>query len=121
VTIWVVVYFPAPDDRDSPFKYILGLSDVTDQAAIFNRLKLLCERGVADWPTGWYRHLFDKVFEFKIPPHRLMYCLDTGKIVILHACRKASQKARKLDLERARLNYKAYQLSKSSSKTETTK
>ncbi|MCY1073566.1 type II toxin-antitoxin system RelE/ParE family toxin [Archangium lansingense] len=48
------------------------------------------------------RALRDKLWELKLGRHRLFYVLDTGPtLVLLHACKKQSQKARKSDVDLA--------------------
>ena len=49
------------------------------------------------------RQLEGKLWELKPGQHRLMYVMVTGPVmVVLHACKRESGKARKVDLEVAR-------------------
>lgn len=105
--IWKTIFFPAPDNRNSPYEYIEGLSP-SEQAKIIHRLEVLESLDLADWPHKWIHKLDNDIFQLTCRAHRLMYCLDVNLIVVLHACKKVKQKTHVRDLNRARSNYELY-------------
>ena len=106
--IWHIIYFPPSDGKDSPYEYIKGLSDKSEQAQITRRLKELSERELVDWPSSWVHKVDDKILQLTAHDHRIMFCIDQGELVVLHACRKVKGKTHTRDLKRACINYTAY-------------
>ncbi len=106
--VWEIEFHPPQDQHHSPFDYIINLSSSSDKAAIEHRLTNLAERELADWPHTWVHKIVDDIFQLTVNNHRLLYCLDGKKIVILHACRKVKQKTKQKDINRAITNYNNY-------------
>ena len=106
--IWQIIYFPPPDGKDSPYEYIKGLANESERAQIALRLRELSERRPVDWPSSWIHKVDKKILQLTANDNRIMFCIDEGKIVILHACRKAKGKTLPQDLKRVRINYTGY-------------
>lgn len=107
--LWQIEFFPSEDDRDSPFNYIAGLSNESDQDAIMHRLKdILGKRPKSDWPHTFVHKIEGDIYQLTAGQHRLLFVLDDKKILILHACRKQKKKLLKKDKKRAILNYHKY-------------
>lgn len=106
--IWQVEFYPAKEEDDSPFDYIRNLSDKSDSAIIERRLETIEALQSTDWPPSWTKKIVDDIFELRANKHRLFFCFDGRKIIILHACRKVTQKTPKKDIERAKSNLENY-------------
>lgn len=104
---WTVIFFPTEDQRNSPFEYILGLTPA-EQEKITHRLETLSKLELAEWPQLWFHKINDKLYQLTCDSHRLMYCLDSNKIVVLHACKKVGRKTHPRDVKRANINYEGY-------------
>jgi putative component of toxin-antitoxin plasmid stabilization module len=114
MSIWRIIFFPPSGERYSPYDYVRDLSNPAEKAQIALRLETLSKLALGDWPHTWIHKITDNIFQLTAGNHRLMYCLDEGTIVILHACRKVSQKTRSKDIKRATTNYHRYMFSKES-------
>jgi len=106
--VWQIEFYPSPEEDKSPFDYIRDLPDDADTAAIRHRLKIMSQLELADWPHIWIHKIIDDIYQLTVHNHRLLYCLDGRKIVILHACRKVKQRTLKKDKDRAVINYNNY-------------
>jgi hypothetical protein len=106
--VWQIEFYPSSEEHNSPYDYIENLSNKADTSAIEHRLSNLAQRELADWPHTWVHKITDKIFQLTVRNHRLLYCLDGRKIVILHACRKVKAKTLKKDIQRAEINYDSY-------------
>jgi len=110
--IWTIVYFPQPDQNNSPFNIILGWLP-RESKRVTARLNLLAERRVADWRgLGWLKIWEGKIWQLDGFHARVMFCVDEGRIVVLHACMKSKQKTRTEDQQRVKANYSAFLKSK---------
>ena len=108
MSTWQIVFFPPTGERDSPYDYILSLSDESEKASVIHRLKTLRKLEIGDWPNTWIHKLTDKIYQLTAGHIRLMYCLDYGTIVVLHACRKVKRKTLRKDIARAEAHYDRY-------------
>lgn len=72
-----------------------------DALLIYKALKAIELHGLDEASTQ-IRPIRDKLWELKLGRHRLFYVLVTGpNLVLLHACKKQSRKARRADVELA--------------------
>ena len=94
-------YYAEGNGNSPPREYILSLS-VNDQANLRHRLEFFCERPTGEWPHRWYDKVEGNIYELKSPPHRLLYILHDGCLVVLHALRKARWKLHENDKATAR-------------------
>jgi len=108
MTYWRVKFFPPSGERNSPHDYVVNLADENDRAMILLRLERMQQHRKVDWPPAWINHMGGKIWELYARGHRLMYCLDSGTIVILHACKKVSNKTRERDLNIAKNHLARY-------------
>ena len=105
---WTVTFFPPSGERFAPEDYIVNLSDKSEKTQIIKRLESLRQLDIADWPHTWYHKLTGKIYQLTVGDNRLMYCLDEGKIVVLHVCRKVKKRTHKKDRKRAKIHYDRY-------------
>jgi len=105
---WKVDFFPPSGEDDSPYDYILGLSSKKEQGQIFHRLETMSKLEMADWPSLKVHKIVDKIFQLPAGANRALFCLDSGTIVVLHACRKAGRKTKPADIQRAQIHYAEY-------------
>ena len=86
--------------RSPVAQYLESLED-REAAPIYATLANLQRYGLKKTPVE-LRPVRGKLWELKVGPHRVFYLLITGPVmVLLHACKKQSQKARQKDLDLA--------------------
>jgi phage-related protein len=107
MAIFQIVYFPAHEQRNSPYDYIVNLPKI-EQAHIYHRLKYLLENPINEWPKSWIHQIKGKIYQLTAGDQRIMYYLDQNKIVILHAFRKRKQKTDISDIQTAIDHYNNY-------------
>lgn len=72
-----------------------------DAAKINAALGDICERGLANTIVS-LRQIRNKLWEIRVQPHRIFYAvIDHGDLVLLHAYKKQSQRAPKVEIETA--------------------
>lgn len=72
-----------------------------EAASIRAALMDICERGLAKTLVD-LRQIRNKLWEIKLQPHRIFYAvIDHDALVLLHAYRKQSQRAPKVEIETA--------------------
>jgi hypothetical protein len=108
MAIWTVVFFPPSSNKYSPEDFVLSIDRKADIANIKLRLDTLSKLEIVNWPTGWIER-YEKLYQLKAGDYRLYLGLDGRKIVVCHACRKVSMKAKRADIDRAKLNFQNYQ------------
>jgi phage-related protein len=104
--IWRITYYPPPGEHDSPYDYILGLSNPNERTLIPRRLDILADRQIEDWI--WVKKHTGDIRQLDVDPNRVLFCLDQRTIVVLHVCRKKGQKTRPKDTKRAIIHYDEY-------------
>ncbi len=113
--IWDIEFFPPSGERDSPYDYILALSDNVEKVQIRRRLNTLRELELGEWSHRWVHKITTDIWQLTAGNNRLMYFLDGRTIVVLHACRKVKGKTRRQDKERAIIHYDEYMAQKKGS------
>jgi len=79
-----------------------------DAAKIKAALGDISERGLATTLVS-LRQIRDKLWEIRIQPHRIFYAvIDHDELVLLHAYKKQSQRAPKVEIETALGRLKAF-------------
>jgi phage-related protein len=99
-----IVFYETKSGRNKVLDFISKLSN-QDQARIFGSLKSVEEQGL-DSNRVQFRQINGKLWEIKIKTqtsgYRFFYvCLNSFKLVLLHAYKKQSQKAPAKELELA--------------------
>ena len=91
-----ILYFKEdPHPRD----YINSLSN-SEIASIDLKLETMAETEPYLWP--WVAPVDGKLWRIRYGNHRLLYCLNEGDIVILHAVRKRGRRLDRNDVELAK-------------------
>jgi phage-related protein len=108
VSEWRVIFFPPSGENNSPYDYIRDLSDASEEAQIWHRLDVMSKLKIGDWSHRWIHKIVDKIFQLSAGDNRLMFCLDEGAIIVLHACRKGKRKTRRVDIQKAQSHYDEY-------------
>jgi phage-related protein len=106
--IWTIVDYPKSGENNSPLDYVDKINELDEKDDILERLSFMRDHEFAQWPKSWTFHVWEKVYEIKTKNYRVMYFLENKNIVILHACRKVKQKAKKIDLDRVKNHYHRY-------------
>jgi phage-related protein len=100
-----VSFYVTPGGGNPVQRYLLALDD-HEAAPLFATLKDLELHGLKN-TTASLRVIEGKLWELKVGRHRIFYVLVLGpEMVLLHACKKQSQKARKEDLDLAKARMK---------------
>lgn len=109
MSLWDVRFFPPSGNRNSPEDYIYKVIPLeADQVSIVRWLQILSHREISDWPNTKIHKLTGDIFQLTVGKYRLSFVLDVRRIIVLHCCPKKGQKTKKIDLQRAELNYKDY-------------
>ena len=111
MAVWTVVFFPPSGHKYSPEDFVLSIDRKADIASIKLRLETIAKLEIVNWPNGWIER-YEKLYQLKAGDYRLYLGIDGRKIVVCHICRKVSQKAKREDIDRAKLNWLNYQWSK---------
>ena len=111
MSIWEIVFFPSSGSRYSPEDYIYSLNSKQELVQIQHRLNSLSELEIAQWPGLWIKPIRG-LYQLKAGDHRLYFGIDKRKLVVCHACRKVAQKALQADLERAKINFNNYKVTR---------
>lgn len=95
-----VVYFETSrgDQPVREYVYLLPLKDRTRAMALIDYLS---EKGVLSEPRAKKLSGYPGLYELRPGPHRIFYCYHEGKIVLLHAYRKSSNKTPRREIETA--------------------
>ncbi|MGM0380263.1 MAG: type II toxin-antitoxin system RelE/ParE family toxin [Bacillota bacterium] len=101
----LLVYGYKKDNSGEIMDFILGLPK-EEKYRIFTILQKIKQKGAKLLALNQIpyetKKITDIVFEIKIDSNRLMYCyIDKGKVCILSAFKKDSQKTRKVELDKA--------------------
>jgi len=110
--IWDIIFFPPSGESHSPYNKFLNWPDKRERAQVVHRLETLRELEIGYWPQTWIHKITGKIFQLSANKCRVMFCLDGKKIVVLHICKKVSQKTRRGDVNRAETHYNEYMLQK---------
>jgi len=99
-TPWSIEFYTTARGERPVAAYIASLPE-SEQARITQDIDLLAEFGVA-LGRPYARHIEGDLWELRPGPHRVFYCIVTGRRCILLCCyRKRSQKAPKREIARA--------------------
>ena len=91
-------FYRTPNGNAPVEKYLDSL-DSHEAAPIYAALNDIEENGLDD-ALAQRRPIKNKLWELKFDQHRIFYVLATGPtLVLLHACKKQSRRARKEDLD----------------------
>lgn len=111
---WIVEFFPEVGEKKSPDQYVRDL-EKKERAAIRRQLITLSSiRIPREWPnTKLFEHDGLRFYQLTVGRHRLYLYLDTevrgvNKIIVCYACPKKSQKAKKIDKNRAVTSIRNY-------------
>lgn len=86
---------------DVPVRDYIEEQTTRDAACIYDSLRDIRERDLRATLVQ-LRQIRGKLWEIKVQPHRIFYAVVTGgTLVLLHAYRKQSQKAPKVEIETA--------------------
>lgn len=103
-----IQFYLSPTGRNPVSQYLDSLDD-HEAAPIFAALRDIELHGIEGVDstdsvhTVKCRVIAGKLWEIKVDRHRIFYVLVSGPtLVLLHACKKQGQKARKADLDRAK-------------------
>ncbi|RKH62669.1 type II toxin-antitoxin system RelE/ParE family toxin [Corallococcus aberystwythensis] len=100
-----VSFYATPRGGNPVQKYLHALAD-HEAAPLYASLRDIEVHGLKG-TTASLRSIEGKLWELKVGRHRVFYVLLTGpEMVLLHACKKQGQKARKVDLELSRSRMK---------------
>lgn len=95
-----VQFFHTRGDSSPVEQYLESLED-DEATTVYSALVEIQNSGLKD-PLVKIRQIRGKLWEMKIDQYRVFYVLITGPVmVLLHACKKQSQKARKKDVDLA--------------------
>ncbi|RKI73116.1 type II toxin-antitoxin system RelE/ParE family toxin [Corallococcus sp. AB049A] len=93
-----VSFYATPGGGSPVQKYLRALAD-HEAAPLYACLRDIEVHGLKG-TTASLRAIQGKLWELKVGRHRIFYVLITGpEMVLLHACKKQGQKARKEDLD----------------------
>lgn len=110
--IWETDFFPDEGERHSPVAYIKRISRKNERAQIFHRIDALTKLEAWEWPPLWVENFKDGLYQLKSGDHRIYFGLGTEPnkrvMIFCYACRKAGQKAKPKDVQRARDNLNQY-------------
>lgn len=99
VSPMVVLRYRSPGAGADPIQKYLDKLPGAEAATLADALAGIADDGLASVST---RQLRGRLWEIKLGAHRFAYVLLSGeRLVLLHAWRKAGQKAPKTDLETA--------------------
>ena len=90
---WKVVYYPG---NPSPEDYINDLP-LNEQSHVDQKLDYMEKNESHLW--RFVDHYEDKLWEIISGPHRFLYCLWKGQVVILHAVRKRGRRLKRKQIE----------------------
>jgi phage-related protein len=86
-------------------RYLCALDD-QEAAPLYATLRAIEVHGLEN-TTASLRVIDGKLWELKVGRHRIFYVLIRGpEMVLLHACKKQGQKARKEDLDLSKVRMK---------------
>lgn len=95
-----VVYYETTRGDQPVRSYIEALSE-KDRAKVKALISYLSERVVLNEPHAKKMGGYLGLFELRPGAHRIFYCYHEGKIVMLHAFRKKSNKTPKREIDTA--------------------
>lgn len=85
----------------APVQEYIDSLPARDAAKIKAALSDICEHGLAKTIVS-LRQIRNKLWEIRIQPHRIFYAvIDHDELVLLHAYKKQSQRAPKVEIETA--------------------
>jgi hypothetical protein len=105
--VWEVQFFPAKGERNSPVDKLLELCNVDERNDFLSKLRVLKDSEIKYWQFKWLKQV-EGFYQIKQGDFRGYFKSDRKTIVVVHFCRKVSQKAKKEDLGIARSNWKKY-------------
>lgn len=95
-----VIYFETARGDQSVRNYIEALPD-KERAKVKALIDHLSERVVLNEPQARKMGGYPGLFELRPGAHRVFYCYHEGKVVLLHAFRKKSDKTPQREIETA--------------------
>ncbi len=107
--IFDLEFFPESGRNYSPSDFIEGLTNNTEAAKIKQRLELLMNHPQKEW--GHYVEITkidEDLLQITAGPHRFYCFVNDQTIIVFYICRKVGQKARRQDLNRAKINRDSY-------------
>ncbi len=101
-----IVYFPG-EGKHSPITLLKSLCSHSEIVHFLEKLDLLSELEIGRWQFTWLER-FQNMYQIKQGNFRLYFEIIGEEMVVSHVCRKVSMKAKKQDLDRAKLNLQDY-------------
>jgi phage-related protein len=108
MALWDLIYYPVEGERNSPIDSFKELCDPSSQAEFQLKFRNLREFEYTDWQFKWLKQVRG-FFQVKQGNFRAYFRLNKKVIVVLHYCRKVSQKAKDDDIRIAEANWKKYE------------
>ena len=110
--LWNIEFYPIEGNRRSPIDFLKVNCSSNDLALINAKLKSIQDLQRADWPSTWVKQI-RKVYQMRQGDFRIYFGVTGRTLVVCHACRKVSQKAKPQDIRTAENNPKSYLAEKS--------
>ena len=104
---WGLEFYPAEGQRHSPVDALKKITSPLDTARIVAKLQSLQELDQVQWTHMGIKQV-KGLAQMRQGDFRVYFKLIDGTIVVFHACRKVTQKAKDTDLAIAVSNYEDY-------------
>jgi len=108
MALWNLEFFPSEGERSSPTDTLKRLCNPTEQAEFVQKFKTLGELEHKNWTFKWLKPV-KGFYQVTQGNFRAYFHINNKKIVILHFCRKVTQKARDEDINISEANWRRYE------------
>ena len=106
--IWNVIYYPPKGENNSPEDILYSYYPV-DQNKITRSLTTISNLEMYHWPPKWVKLIKNiDLYQLTAGDFRAYFGISGKNIVVCHICRKRSQEAKDIDLNRANINFNKY-------------